>query len=228
MIRYLLPFAILAHGFQIASLFLITLTLIKRPHSVKYAAPFFLFVFVYFITDISSTILASSHNRNVWISTIYYPTEYLLLSWLFIKMGPRHHRALIYWFAAAAMVVFVTTGVFFKGASGHNFFGMSFIHSELVIIAGRYFVWLTAKGQTELKRDPQFYLTLGILLDCGMTAISFILFDTFTYKLPFILNILSDTASCAFIFMSAFFLYENEMSILKVLQEAEKETLLNE
>jgi len=137
-------------------------------------------------------------------------------------MGPKHHKRLIYIFGVAAGIGFLLTSIFFKGASGHNFLGMSFIHAELLIIAGRFLVWLVAKGQSELGHDPQFYITLGIILDCGMTAISYILFDTFEFHLPYIINTVSDSAAFVFFLIGIFLLYKNEMTILKALQNSEE------
>ena len=123
-----------------------------------------------------------------------------------------------------ALSVFVLGLIYFRGATGHNFIGMSFVHSTLLIIAGRFLVWLTAKGQTELKSDPQFYITLGILLDCGITAISYVLFDTFEYRMPYYFNVISDVTSSIFIFTGILFLFKNEMAVLKILREAERES----
>ena len=226
--RELLPIALLAHFFQTGSVFLITYALIKRAHPVKYFSPVFLYVVFYFFTDISSTTFALFHTRNVPLAIIYYPVEYVLLSWLFYVMGPRHHKRLIVILGTIALLVFAVTGIFFRGASGHNFVGMTFVHSALLIIAGRFLVWLTAKGQSELKTDPQFYITLGVILDCGVTAMSFILFDTFDYHLPFITNSIADTAASIFVFIGVFFLFKNEMAVLNVLRGAEKETSLTE
>jgi hypothetical protein len=162
------------------------------------------------------------------LSNIYYPSEYLILSWLYYITSPKHQRLLIYILGAAAMIVFAFTAIYFKGISGHNYLGMSFVHSALLIIAGRYLVWLTAKGQSELKSDPLFYISLGVILDSGITAISFILFDTFEYHLPFIINSISDMSTTIFAFIGVFFLFRNEMAVLNVLREAEKESSVTE
>lgn len=171
------------------------------------------------------TISAIYRIHNVIGTYVYYPAEFIFVSWIYISMAPRHHRKLIIILGVIALPIFVATLFFFMGTSGYNFIGMSIVHFALLIIAGRFLVWLTAKGQTELKVDPQFYVTLGIILDCGITAISYILFDTFEYRMPYYFNALSDTVSSIFVFTGILFLFKNEMAVLKILREADRESL---
>jgi drug/metabolite transporter superfamily protein YnfA len=222
--RTLLPFVILAHCFQFAGVFLFLLILYKRPHPVKYFTPLFFYATAYFVTDLVTTISTFYHIRNIPLAYVYYPTEYIFISWLYLSICPRHQKRLIFVLGSIALTVFVIGLFFFRGVSGHNFIGMSFVHSALLIIAGRYLVWLTAKGQTELKYDPLFYVTLGIMLDCGITAISYILFDTFEYRMPYYFNAISDAAASLFVFTGILFLFKNEMAVLKILREAEQES----
>lgn len=222
--RYFLPFTLTSHVFQLVGILLLILTIIKRPEPVKYFKPLFAYAAAYFVTDLTSTIMTIYHVRNILLAYIYYPVEYIFVSWLYLTICPRHHKRLIIVLGSVALTVFAFGLLFFRGASGHNFIGMSFLHSALLVIAGRFLIWLTAKGQTELKSDPQFYVTLGIMLDCGITAISYVLFDTFEYRMPYYFNSISDTASSLFVFTGALFLFRNEMAVLKILREAGQES----
>lgn len=221
--RFFLPFTLTSHVFQLLSVCLLIYVIVKRPSPAGYFLPLFFYTTTYCLTDIFATVTTLFHIHNVKGTYIYYPVEYIFISWLYFTVSPKRHRRFIIILAPIALSVFAL-GLFFKGASGHNFIGLTFLHSVLLIIAGRFLVWLTAKGQTELKSDPQFYITLGIIFDCGVTAISFILFDTFEYRLPYYFNTISDAAASIFVFTGILFLFKNEMAVLKILREAEQES----
>ncbi len=221
--RYYLPYAIPSHIFQLLSAGLLIYIIVKRPNPTGYFLPLFFYATTYCLADMFSTVTAFFHIHNIKAAYIYYPLEYIFISWLYLTIYPMRHKRYIIMSIPVGLLVFAL-GFFFKGTSGHNFIGMSVLHTMLLIIAGRFFVWHTAKGQTELKYDPLFYVTLGIMLDCGITAISYILFDTFDFRLPFYFNSISDCVTSAFVFTGIFFLYKSEMAVLKILQEAEQES----